>query len=205
MGSAENPSGTQEARRNYSLSQAADGKSLRISVKREPHGVVSNLLHDKYQEGDVVNVFPPSGVFTLKQTAKPVVLLSAGVGITPTLAMLQHASKAPETAPEVRFVHFARTPAAHAFADVVEAISAAAPATISHHFIYTNGAASAAAAGDLAFARLEDWMPKGTADIDVYLLGPKAFMRTMRHGLIAKGVPASQIHYEFFGPTQAIE
>lgn len=202
--SAESATGTQEVRRNYSLSQAADGKSLRISVKREPSGVVSNLLHDTVKEGDVLNVFPPSGDFTLKQTTKPIVLLSAGVGITPTLAMLQHAAKVPETSPEVRFVHFARSPDAQAFAKDVEQISAQSPATITHHFQYTGGMASVLSADDHSFANLDAWMPK-TTDINVYLLGPAGFMRNMRRALIAKGVPASQIAFEFFGPTGTLE
>ena len=76
--------GGHEVRRSYSLSAAPNGRSYRISVKREPGGVVSNHLHDEVLEGSVVEVFPPSGAFTLSQSERPLVLISGGVGITPT-------------------------------------------------------------------------------------------------------------------------
>jgi nitric oxide dioxygenase len=81
----------QEVRRNYSLSQMANGRSLRISVKRESGGVVSNHLHDALYVGDVVDVFPPAGEFVLQPGSHPLALISGGVGITPTLAMAEAA------------------------------------------------------------------------------------------------------------------
>ena len=199
----------EEARRNYSLSQAADGKTLRISVKRHEGGVVSMHLHDKVNVGDSLNVFPPSGHFVLKKAERPIVLVSGGVGITPTLAMLQSLSASAagdDSVPEVRFVHFARTPNVHAFAKDVEELTKASP-NFSHHFIYTAGSASSPRPeGDYTFAKFDQWLvgPSGT-DVDVYLLGPSNFMRSMRKGLLAKGVPASQISFEFFGPAEAME
>ena len=81
----------QEVRRNYSLSALAKVGRYRISVKREPGGVVSNYLHDRLQVGDIVELFPPAGEFTLAASEKPLVLISGGVGITPTLPMLEAA------------------------------------------------------------------------------------------------------------------
>ena len=101
----------QEIRRNYSLSAAANGVDYRISVKREPGGVASGFLHDHVQEGDLLDIFPPAGDFVLAEGDKPLVLISGGVGITPTLAMLDAALLG--TRP-VHFIHFARNRSAHA-------------------------------------------------------------------------------------------
>jgi nitric oxide dioxygenase len=75
-------------RRQYSLSAASNGRTYRISVKREEGGKVSNYLHDGVQAGGTVQLTPPSGDFVLTESDKPLVLISGGVGITPTLAML---------------------------------------------------------------------------------------------------------------------
>ena len=77
----------QEVRRNYSLSALAQVGRYRISVKRESGGVVSTFLHDRMNVGDTLELFPPAGDFTLTDSEKPLVLISGGVGITPTLAM----------------------------------------------------------------------------------------------------------------------
>lgn len=69
----------------------APGREYRISVKREAGGKVSNYLHEHLQVGDTLELFPPAGEFTLSASDKPLVLISGGVGITPTLAMLDAA------------------------------------------------------------------------------------------------------------------
>ncbi|HAB63146.1 MAG TPA: NO-inducible flavohemoprotein, partial [Pseudomonas sp.] len=78
----------QEIRRNYSLSAASNGRDYRISVKCEPGGVASTALH-RMQPGETLELFAPAGDFTLQPGDKPLVLISGGVGITPTLAMLE--------------------------------------------------------------------------------------------------------------------
>lgn len=78
----------EEARRQYSLSAASNGRTYRISVKREPHGKVSGFLHDQVQEGDVLQLFPPAGAFTLKESDKPLILISGGVGLLQRLQCL---------------------------------------------------------------------------------------------------------------------
>ena len=89
----------EEVRRNYSLSAASNGREYRISVKREAGGRVSNHLHDRVAEGDELDLFPPAGDFVLRDSDKPLVLITAGVGITPALAMLQ------EALPQARPIH----------------------------------------------------------------------------------------------------
>src|SRR5690606_13079659 len=94
----------EEVRRNYSLSAAPDGQAFRISVKREPLGKVSRHLHDKVFEGTELELFAPAGDFVLQPSDRPLALITAGVGITPALAMLEAAV---DTGRPVHFIHCA--------------------------------------------------------------------------------------------------
>lgn len=193
----------EENRRNYSLSAIADGKQYRISVKREPNGVASNYLHDHLQVGDSINLFTPSGEFTLADSGKPLVLISGGVGITPTLAMLETALA---TSRPVHFIHCARNGGVHAFRDWVNDLAERNP-QLKHYYCYAedDGISPAAhAVGLLDQQQLEQWLPH-ERDLDAYFLGPKGFMATMKKQLKAAGVPEHQSRYEFFGPASALE
>jgi nitric oxide dioxygenase len=193
----------EEIRRNYSLSALAGNNQYRISVKREPGGVASNYLHDHLQVGDNINLFPPSGEFTLADSDKPLVLISGGVGITPTLAMLEAAL---QTGRPVHFIHCARNGSVHAFRDWIETLASQHP-QLKRFYCYAedDGVSPAAhATGLLGQSRLESWLPE-SRDVDAYFLGPKGFMATMKRQLKAAGVPDAQVHYEFFGPAAALE
>ncbi|MEW5757336.1 MAG: NO-inducible flavohemoprotein [Pseudomonadota bacterium] len=191
----------QEQRRNYSLSAAPNGRDLRISVKREPGGVVSNHLHDRVGEGDVLEVFPPAGAFTLQHNGRPLVLISGGVGITPLMAMLQAALK---TERPIHFIHCARNRAAHAFRDSIDALAGRHPQLKRFNCYEQAADADAAdAVGLLDQARLAQWLPE-TRDIDAYFLGPKPFMALIKRNLQALGIPEAQTRYEFFGPAAAL-
>ncbi len=96
---------------NYSLSDAAGRDYLRISVKREPNGVVSNHLHNHIQLGDKVKLRAPSGDFTLRKNTKPLILLTGGVGITPAISMLNTEAGSRR---DIRFTHAALNRDAHA-------------------------------------------------------------------------------------------
>ena len=193
----------QEVRRNYSLSQAANGRSYRISVKREEGGLVSTYLHDGVNVGDVLDVFPPAGEFTLRDGTAPVMLISGGVGITPTLAM---AEAALAEGREVRFLHYARNGDAHAFGSAIDHWASNYP-KFRAFVAYEQGAVVEGewptALGRPAVAHLEDWLPTDH-DCDAYLLGPKPFMAFVRKNLAQLGLPESRIHYEFFGPAEAL-
>ncbi|MFC5522687.1 NO-inducible flavohemoprotein [Polaromonas jejuensis] len=191
----------EEVRRNYSLSAAPSGCDLRISVKRESGGVVSNHLHDNVSENDVLGVFPPSGAFTLQESDKPLVLISGGVGITPTLAMLSEALK---TQRPIHFIHCARNKTVHAFRDSVDALAAHHP-QLKRFYCYDQGSSSdgADATGFLNQERLAQWLPQ-TRDVDAYFLGPKPFMALIKRSLHALGVPEAQTRYEFFGPASTL-
>jgi nitric oxide dioxygenase len=193
----------EEVRRNYSLSAMANGREYRISVKREQNGKVSNYLHTQINENDTVDLFAPAGDFKLEQSDKPLVLISGGVGITPTLAMLQAALT---TDRPVHFVHSARHGGVHAFRDAIEALAARYP-QLKRFYCYEQrraGDADAHGTGYLDEKHLVKWLPE-SRDVDVYFLGPVAFMKGVKKHLKAIGVPESQSRYEFFGPASALE
>ncbi|WP_457787861.1 NO-inducible flavohemoprotein [Pseudomonas sp. PL-6] len=192
----------EEVRRNYSLSAPANGREYRISVKREAGGRVSNHLHDKVQVGDQLELFPPAGEFVLRDSAKPLALISAGVGITPALSMLDAAR---HSGRPIHFIHCARHAEVHAFRDWVEARAAAHP-QIRHYVCYSEPRAGdqADAEGFLSRELLAQWLP-AERDLDAYFLGPKAFMAQVKRHLQELGVPPEQSHHEFFGPAAALD
>ncbi|WP_249677233.1 NO-inducible flavohemoprotein [Pseudomonas abieticivorans] len=193
----------EEHRRNYSLSALATAGQYRISVKREAGGRASTFLHDRFQVGDTLEVFTPSGEFTLRDSDKPLVLISGGVGITPTLAMLEAALR---TDRPIHFIHCARNGAVHAFREVIDHLAARHP-QLKRFYCYgeDDGASAAAdAIGLLDQALLGEWLP-AQRDLDAYFLGPKGFMAAVKRHLKALGVPEQQSHYEFFGPASALE
>ena len=212
-----------DVRRNYSLSATANGRDYRISVKREPGGVVSNHLHDHVGIDDTVHLFPPAGHLTLQAGSRPVVLISGGVGITPMLPLMSAALAAGR---EVRFIHCARDAGVHAFRDWVDGHLEHHPA-LSTFYCYErhdgrvdgdnvdggnddghNDAASRRASaphavGRLNRAHLAEWLP-GHRDVDAYVIGPKPFMASVLQDLRALDVPPAQCHYEFFGPAEVL-
>lgn len=193
----------EEIRRNYSLSALANDRQYRISVKREQGGRASNYLHDRLHVGSTIQLFPPSGEFTLTTSDKPLVLISGGVGITPTLAMLEAALV---TRRSIHFIHCARNGGVHAFRDWVDNLAAGNP-QLKQYYCYAEDDGISPAAhrvGILSLEQLDAWLPE-ERDIDVYFLGPKGFMRAIKRHLTDLGVPASQSRYEFFGPAAALE
>ncbi len=192
-----------EQRRNYSLSTLGDGRLYRISVKREADGKVSNYLHDQLTVGDSINLFPPAGDFTLAASDKPLVLISGGVGITPTLAMLEAALASGR---QIHFIHCARNGGVHAFREHVDGLAARNP-QLKRFYCYDEDdgvSLPADALGYLDQAQLERWLPQ-ERDLDAYFLGPKPFMAAVKRHLEALGVPQGQSRYEFFGPASALE
>lgn len=192
----------EEVRRTYSLSDTPNGREYRISVKREPEGRVSNHLHDEMQVGDEIDLFPPAGDFVLRDGDKPLALITAGVGITPALAMLKQALGSGR---EVHFIHCARHGGVHAFRDWIEAQAQAHP-QLAHYFCYSapREQDEAHAEGFLSRDLLAEWLPEDR-DLDAYFLGPKPFMAQVKRHLRELGVPEQQSHYEFFGPASALE
>ncbi len=195
----------QDIRRNYSLSAAPNGATYRISVKREAGGVASNHLHDHVKEGSTLELYPPAGAFTLVQGDRPLVLISGGVGITPTLAMLEAAL---ETSRPVHFIHCARTRGVHAFKRTIDALAQKHP-QLKRFYCYEEAPADPAeaphAVGRIDADKLANWLPADRRELDAYFLGPKPFMQQVKRALRVLGVPDAQARYEFFGPAAALE
>jgi nitric oxide dioxygenase len=193
----------EEIRRNYSLSALANKGQYRISVKRETGGRASNHLHDHLHVGSSIQLFPPSGEFTLTESDKPLVLISGGVGITPTLAMLEAALA---TERPVHFIHCARNGSVHAFRDWIDGLAARHP-QLKRFYCYDEDDGVSPAAdkvGLLSQEQLGEWLPQ-QRDLDAYFLGPKGFMAAVKRHLKALGVPEKQSRYEFFGPASVLE
>ncbi|WP_329955228.1 FAD-binding oxidoreductase [Xanthomonas albilineans] len=197
----------EEFRRNYSLSAYPNGKTYRISVKREPGGVVSNYLHDHVQVGSELLLNAPSGAFVLKPGTRPIAFISAGVGVTPILPLLQEALG---TGRHITFIHCARDSKVHAFKEQIENAAKRHP-MLSHYYCYDRDEGLDApphGIGYLTLDHLKAWLPpaqEGVRDVDVYFLGPKPFMRMLKKQLDEVGVPRDQVRYEFFGPAAALQ
>ena len=183
--------------RSYSLSDVADERGFRISVKRE--GAVSRYLDDRVKVGDVLDVAAPRGSFILREGTRPVVLLSAGVGATPVLAML-HELVREHSGRTVWWLHGARNHAEHAFGPEVDELLAELPG--SHRLVAyskpTNGdAPDHDLSGRLDLTVLEAaGVPK---DADYYMCGPDGFMHAMGAALAARGITPDRISTEVFG------
>ncbi|WP_263142741.1 NO-inducible flavohemoprotein [Pseudomonas sp. RIT-PI-AD] len=192
----------EEMRRTYSLSALGDGTTYRISVKREPGGKVSNALHERFVEGDGIDLFPPAGEFVLRPGSHPLALISAGVGITPALAMLEAALPSGRA---VHFIHCARHGGVHAFRGWLDGVAAAHP-QLRRFYCYSEprDGDQADAQGLLTRERLAAWLPD-LRRVEAYFLGPRPFMAQVKRHLRDLGVADDRCHYEFFGPATALE
>lgn len=185
--------------RQYSLTAAPGSPERQFAVKRvsggaaTPDGEVSNHLHAHVREGDVLQLSAPYGDLVVEDTGAPLLLASAGIGVTPVIAMLEQLALDGHAAP-VTVVHADRSPAAHALRADHEAYAAklADGRTV---FFYEEGAEGAARSGLVDLTGVD--VPAGTR---AYLCGPLPFMRAVRAQLLARGVAPADIHYEVFGP-----
>ncbi|MGE0773840.1 MAG: NO-inducible flavohemoprotein [Sphingomonadaceae bacterium] len=194
-------------KRNYSISNAPNGRFYRISVKREPHGLASGWLHDQANPGAVLKVAPPAGEFFLTDhPERPVVLLSGGVGLTPMVAMLETIAERHRDLP-VHYIHGTHDRDTHAMRDHVRTLIQACPNGTVHDFHQTPLAGEVEGRDyDHAGLITDEWLiastPTGQADY--YLCGPRPFLRAAVSALSLAGVPSDRIHYEFFGPADEL-
>ncbi len=180
--------------RSYSLSGDPAAGYYRISVKREEHGLVSRWLHEHMGPGSIVEAAAPRGEFYLTDGPGPVLLISAGIGITPVLAML-HALSAAGSARDIRWLHTARNRGTQAFAAEVGTLIGSLPcARQSVFYTQTQGRLDRSAIAALGIP----------ADATAYLCGPTRFMSDMRDALAAEGLSPDRIHSELFGALPPI-
>lgn len=199
--------------RNYSLSNPPGSDYYRISVKREPapatdapDGVFSNYLHDHIQTGDRVDLSPPCGEFTLdmpEDTTKPLVFIAGGVGVTPMMSMLHAALENSSTARPVVFIQGALNGTVRAFSDELQALKDAYTNLRSHVCFSAPLDADRAAnrhdsEGIIDEPLLRDMI--GDQEAAYYFCGPTPMLEHVYSLLHRRGVPAQDVHYEFFGP-----
>ena len=180
--------------RSYSLSGDPAAPDYRISVKREDHGLVSHWLHDHIQPGSVLEAAAPRGDFYLTEGANPVALISAGIGITPVLAML-HTLAADRSTRDIWWVHTTRNRETSAFSAELATLIQSLPHA-RQLVVYTQ------TQGRLDSSRIAGL--RLPAEAVAYLCGPTQFMTDMRDALTAAGLDPARIHSELFGALPAI-
>lgn len=200
--------------RQYSLSDAPNGRTYRISVKREgspapdtdlPHGLISSHLHDALHLGDTVQVHMPAGEFTLRDNDRPVVLLSGGVGVTPMIGMVNALVASRSTRP-VLFVHAALNREVHAFREHVNTLAQTFP-QLQKQVYYAQVEPDDQlgihydVGGLLSLDTLRPLLPAG--DAEYYYCGPTGFAGAVEGLLDDLGVPAARRFTETFGPSRS--
>jgi ferredoxin-NADP reductase/MOSC domain-containing protein YiiM len=192
--------------RNYSLCNSPTAHVYRIAAKRESHGAASTYIHDHLQIGALIDVAAPRGAFVLDDGSRPLVLLSAGVGVTPVLSIL-HALVDTQSDRPVWWLHCARSGAEHSFAGEARQLLRRLPGSRSEvfysqptradriEFDYSRG-------GHVAADTLEELqLPRDAA---VFLCGPVSFMDDLTEALAAYGLDRHSIHTETFGARAGI-
>jgi ferredoxin-NADP reductase/MOSC domain-containing protein YiiM len=192
--------------RSYSLSGPPDAGAYRVSVKREPHGTGSQFIHTQVHPGDQLEAAAPRGTFILQPGETPVLLISAGVGATPVLAML-HALAASRSARDIWWLHGARSRSEEPFAEESRSLltglahghrnvcySRPGPGDVQGRDYQTAGRLSASVLAALELPR----------DADAYICGPAAFMAEISAALVDLGTDPGRVRTEIFGaaPSQ---
>lgn len=190
--------------RQYTISSGPRGDSIRITVKRvrgadgAPDGRVSGWLHEHAQPGTVLEVSQPAGDVVLDDSDVPVVLVSAGIGITPVAAILEDLSRR-QPHRTVRLFHADRSHDHHALYDGLRRQVLAMSDARAQNW-YETGADAA----PTLFPAKAGFMDLSDVDVPhdarVFMCGPLPFMQAARRSLIEQGVPGDRIHYEVFGP-----
>jgi ferredoxin-NADP reductase/MOSC domain-containing protein YiiM len=192
--------------RSYSLSGEPSTERYRVSVKRDAHGAAGAYIHDELQVGDLVDASAARGAFTLRPGDASVVLLSAGIGATPVLAML-YALAAEASPRDVWWIHGARDRREHAFAEETQTLLKALARGHSHIRYSSPGPKDRLgvdfdAPGRLDMRVLQELgVPRNS---DFYICGPATFMDDLTAGLAAWGITPDRIHTEIFGPGPSI-
>jgi ferredoxin-NADP reductase/MOSC domain-containing protein YiiM len=191
--------------RSYSLSSAPGSGTYRISVKREPNGAASGYLTTKVRPGQIFEVAAPRGSFILDEAVVPILLISAGIGVTPVLSML-HALEGTGSNRDIWWLHGARQANQDAMAAEARTLLDSFPRV--HEHVYYSAAPAdetlpvPAHAGRLTGERLAQLgIP---ADAEAYICGPASFMSDVQGALVAIGLDPAHIHTELFGALPSV-
>ncbi|MEV4725761.1 globin domain-containing protein [Micromonospora humida] len=192
--------------RQYSLSGRPDADHWRITVKRvrgtagAPDGLVSGFLHDHVGPGDVLRLSPPFGEVSAVAGQGPLLLVSAGIGLTPAMSALAHLAATTPDRPVV-LAHADRDGAAHAHrADLVELHARLPRLRLRLWYEEITGDDAPALPAEVSRGRIDPELIPLSPDAHVHLCGPLPFMNRVRGGLLRRGVPVERIAYEVFGP-----
>lgn len=192
--------------RSYSLSGSLSTERYRISVKVEPNGAAGTYLREHVRVGDTLDVSSPRGSFILEAEERPVVLLSAGIGATPVLAML-YALAAARSTRQVLWLHAARDGQHHPFAAEVRRLMLALTRGRSYVCYSRPGSSDRPgedfdSSGHLSRSVFDNvGIPP---EADVYLCGPTRFMADMKEALASLGVAPERIHLELFNGSESM-
>jgi nitric oxide dioxygenase len=194
------PDGSRQPRQ-YTVSSTAVGTRLQITVRRvrgvdgAPDGRVSTFLHDHVQVGDVLELSAPAGDFVVEPSDGPLLLASAGAGITTVLPIVEHIARTQPQRPVI-VAHADRTAQDHALRDIVLHLGRQLDDFTAYTWYETVDPQDTRARS--GYMDLTDVpLPQ---NVQVFTCGPLPFMRHVRSSLMARGVPASSIRYEIFGP-----
>src|SRR3989440_2955808 len=192
--------------RSYSLSGSLSMERYRISVKIKPNGAAGTYLREHVQVGDVLDVSSPRGSFILQSGERPVVLLSAGIGATPVLAM-RYALAAARSTRQIFWLHTARDRQHHPFAAEVRHLMLALTHGRSYVCYSRPGSRDKMgedfdATGHLSRSVFDEVVIPREAD--VYLCGPTRFIADMKDALATLGVWPERIHIELFNGSESM-
>ena len=184
--------------RTYSLSIVPNENMYRISVKKIDNGLISSYLHDELKIGDTIEAMSPTGVFTIKESSKnkPIVLISAGIGVTPLLSMLYEESK---TRNDIYFVQAVQNSDIHPFKDDIKYISK--DKGFKNTVFYSKPLDTDKEGLDYDFVGRvnEEWIKNNLPlNADYYFCGPPPFMKGVESSLLNLGLSKDSINYELF-------
>ncbi|WP_018915602.1 NO-inducible flavohemoprotein [Vreelandella zhanjiangensis] len=185
------------ASRHYSLSDVPNGRSYRLSIKREPHGVASRFFHDQLTVGDVIELLPPAGELTLKEGDEHLLLISGGIGQTPLLPI---AKQALSQGRRVTYLHAAIDDDHRAFAETLDTLAQNHPDNLTTITVYEQGS-QGDHQGRINEAVLAKYLAPNTR---CYFVGPHGFMAAINQSLELLGVAETHRHFEHFGPAKAL-
>ncbi|MCW2809191.1 MAG: hmp 1 [Marmoricola sp.] len=203
------PDGARQIRQ-YSITRSSEPSEWGISVKAVaahdtgdgtivPAGEVSNFLHHNLFEGDEIRVSAPFGDLVVEDSNRPLVLISAGIGVTPIIGILHYLSGT-DSAREVLVLHADRSPARHAHRQELKELVAAMPTAFLHRWYEDLGVRPTRDV--LRAGRVDLGAVEIPADAQIYLCGPLPFMESVRASLVEQDVSEADIYYEVFGPDK---
>lgn len=211
------PNGTfteekREIRRTYTISNAFNSRYYRLSIKREEAGLVSKYFHDCLKPGDIIEAQGPRGDFYLdRESTRPVVLLSGGVGVTPMMAMTEELLEQEKKFPrgrKIHFIHGSRNGNEHAFGKYTNALATWFDCFEVYNTYSQPEFSDVLGKGFQVQGRVDLNLLRehlSLDDYDFYLCGPQKFMQSVYEALRILGVREERIRYETFGPSMVLK